>query len=112
MVTVLKLCARCGETLRAWLEDVREGMPGAEKVEHGMFEDHAPREEIDWGRVKGEFSDQFLPPKHPTVTESRTDRRPSPETAADGSSSPPVASKSWYLLPTWSKELYGWSGLD
>ena len=102
---LLKLCARCGGTLRAWLEEGREGMPGSGEDRLGMFEDHVPREEIESDELMADGIRIGLIPKHPRSTESRTDRRPSPETASDGpSSSPPVASK---LSEEWR-----WSGLE
>lgn len=101
MVTVLKLCARCGETLRVWLEGGEDGMPGAEKVEHGMFEDHAPREEIEMVELMADGRVIAVIPKAPLLTESWQDAE---SAAKDGSSSPPVAS-------TFPEE-YRWSGLE
>lgn len=104
-----RLCARCGGALRAWLELRREegmaGMPGPDGLRHGMFEDHDPREEIEVDELMADGRAIGHLPKHPHVTESRTDRRPSGETSShDDSSSPPVASK---LSEEWR-----WSGLE
>lgn len=85
------LCARCGEVLRAWLEglieEVRAEMPGEERSRRRMSEVHAPSE----GMILDEDQKLELLGMNPPLAESRTDRRPSPKTAADGSSSPPVA---------------------
>ena len=102
---IMHLCARCGDHLRVWLSDGgrgdRVGMPGAEKVEHGLFEDHAEGEEIEGDELMADGRVIGLLPKHPLLTESRQD---SERASKDGSSSPPVAS----TLP----EEYRWSGLE
>lgn len=96
----LRLCARCGGVLRAWLDGLGElaetGMPGARDGgigdERGLFEDHAEGEGIKADELRADGRVIGYLPKHPVRTESRTDQEPSPETAAAPSSSPPVAS--------------------
>lgn len=105
---LLKLCARCGGALWAWLEGLGEeggeGMPGPVKDQRRLCEDRVPSEEIESDELMADGIRIAVIPKHPHSTESRTDRRPSPETASDRlSRSPRVASK---LSEEWR-----WSGL-
>lgn len=101
------LCARCGGMLRVWLSDGGRGevvgTPGPVKDERRLSEDRVPSAEIDLDELMADGRAVGHLPKHPRSTESWSD---SERTSKDGSSSPPVASKLHYMLPTWPSERY------